>query len=146
VTWLREPGFLCQNKIKINNYLVNKRIKLFSAGILFTGCLFLAMPHFVELIYKGQYQDSVIVFRILLAGAVFYLFSMFYDPIFNSLKKFHAIQSITVFAVIVNLTLDYILVSRIGFIGAAVATALSYFLMSVVKIFYFRKYCKPLIL
>jgi Na+-driven multidrug efflux pump len=71
---------------------------------------------------------------------------MFYDPIFNSLKKFHAIQSITVFAVIVNLTLDYILVSRIGFIGAAVATALSYFLMTAFKIFYFRKYCKPLIL
>jgi len=61
------------------------------------------------------------------------------------LKKFHVIQSITAFVVIVNLTLDYILVSRIGFIGAAVATSLSYFLMTAVKIFYFRKYCKPLI-
>ena len=65
---------------------------------------------------------------------------------FTSLKKFHVIQSITVFAVVVNLTLDYILVSRIGFIGAAVATALTYFLMTVAKIFYFRQYCKQLIL
>jgi O-antigen/teichoic acid export membrane protein len=104
------------------------------------------MPHVVELIYKGQYQDSVLVFRILLAGAVCSLFSKFYDSIFTSLKKFHVIQSITVFAVVVNLTLDYFLVSHIGFIGAAVATSLSYFLMTLFKIVYFRKYCKPLII
>jgi len=141
--------FIAQNindKIKIKNYLVNKRGKLFLTGMLFSGCLFLALPHFVELVYKGQYQDSVLVFRILLVGAVCSLFSIFYDPIFNSLKKFHIIQSITVVTVSVNLTLDYIFVSHIGFIGAAVATAISYFFMVICKIFYFRKYCKPLIL
>jgi len=134
------------NKSKIKNYLIVKRSKLFFIGLIFSGCLFLAMPKFVELIYKGQYQDSVLVFRILLAGAICTFFSMFYDPIFNSLKKFHVIQSITVFGVMVNLTLDYIFVSRIGFIGAAIATAFSYFLMTAIKIFYFRKYCKPLII
>jgi O-antigen/teichoic acid export membrane protein len=141
--------FISQNiddKIKINNYLGNKRIKLFSAGILFAGCLYLFMPHFVALFYKGQYQDSVLIFRILLIGAVCSLFCIFYDPIFTSLKKFHVIQSITVFVVVINLTLDYILVSQIGFIGAAVATSISYFLMAAAKIFYFRKYCKPLVL
>ncbi|MBC2717651.1 MAG: oligosaccharide flippase family protein [Desulfobacteraceae bacterium] len=134
------------NKSKIENYLVVKRRKLFLTGVIFSGCFFLVMPLFVELIYKGQYQDSVLVFRILLAGAICSLFSMFYDPIFSSLKKFHVIQSITVFCVIVNLTLDYIFVSHIGFIGAAIATSFSYFLMTVIKIFYFRKYCKPLII
>jgi len=141
--------FIAQNiddKIKIKNYLVNKRTKLFLTGILFAGSLFLAMPFVVALAYKGIYQDSVLVFRILLAGAVCSLFSMFYDPIFNSLKKFHVIQSIIVVTVIVNLTLDYILVSRMGFIGAAVATSISYFFMFICKTFYFRKYCKPLII
>jgi len=141
--------FIAQNiddKILIRNYLVNKRSKLFLSGILFAGCLFMVMPHFVEIAYKGQYQDSVLVFRILLAGGLCSLFSMFYDPIFTSLKKFHVIQSITAFAVIVNLTLDYILVSHIGFIGAAIATSFSYFLMTILKIIYFRKHCKPLII
>ncbi len=134
------------NKSKIENYLFVKRKKLFLLGTIFSVILFLVMPKFVELIYNGQYQDSVVVFRILLTGAIFSLYSMFYEPIFNSLKKFGVIQAITIFCVIVNLTLDYLFVSRIGFIGAAIATALSYFLMTLIKIFYFRKFCKPLIL
>ncbi len=134
------------NKSKIENYLIAKRSKLFLTGVIFSGCLFLAMPKFVELIYEGQYLDSVLVFRILLAGAICAFFSMFYDPIFSSLKKFHVIQTITVFGVMVNLTLDFIFVSHIGFIGAAIATSISYFLMTAIKVYYFRKYCKPLII
>jgi O-antigen/teichoic acid export membrane protein len=132
------------NKDKINNYLTVKRSKLFLTGLVFSGCLFYVMPHFVDLAYQGQYQESVLVFRILLIGAVCSFFSMFYDPIFSSLKKFHVIQTIIVFCVIVNLTLDYLLVSRIGFIGAAIATAFTYFLMAALKTYYFRKYCRQL--
>ena len=38
--------------------------------------------------------------------------------------------------------LDYILVIRIGYTGAAVATALTYFLFAVIKEVYFRTRCK----
>jgi Na+-driven multidrug efflux pump len=40
--------------------------------------------------------------------------------------------------------LDYFLVSCIGCIGAAIATTFTYILMTALKIFYFRKYCRPL--
>ncbi len=134
------------DKVKIKNYLLIKRTKLFLTGAIFSGCLFFAIPLFVEVIYKGHYQASVLVFRILLAGALCSFFGMFYNPIFNSLKKFSALQTIIVFGVITNLALDYIFVRQIGFIGAAIATSLSYFLMTAIKVYYFRKHCKPLII
>lgn len=133
------------DKNKIKNYLMVKRSKLFLTGLFFSACLFFAMPYFVEVVYQGQYQESVLIFRILLAGAICSLFSMFYDPIFSSLKKFHVIQTIIIFCVIINLTLDYVFVSHIGFVGAAIATAFTYFLMAALKTYYFRKHCKQLI-
>jgi O-antigen/teichoic acid export membrane protein len=104
------------------------------------------MPLFVDMIYKGQYQDTILVFRILLAGAICSLFSMFYDPVFSSLKKFHVTQTIVIVGVILNLILDYILVSRIGFIGAAIATTMAYVAMTLMKFIYFRTRCLHLII
>jgi O-antigen/teichoic acid export membrane protein len=133
------------NKNKIKNYLVVKRTRIFLTGTLGSLCLFLAVPYFIDLAYKGQYQDAILVFRILLIGAICSLFSMFYDPIFSSLKKFHVVQAIVIVGVIVNLSLDYVLVSYMGFIGAAIATAFTYFLMAGMKFMYFRMCCKTLI-
>ncbi|RJP94751.1 MAG: hypothetical protein C4518_02705 [Desulfobacteraceae bacterium] len=134
------------NKEKIVDYLTNKRQKLMLLGLVFLVFLFFIVPEFVSITYKGRYEESVVVFRILMIGALCTLYSLFYDAIFDSLKKYRIIQTFTACCVVVNLLLDYILVSHIGFIGAAMATALSYFLLSCAKVFYFKKYCQPLIL
>lgn len=135
-----------KDKNKIQNYLIVKRTRIFLAGMLLSICLFFTMPYAIDLIYKGQYQDTVLIFRILLFGTICSLFSMFYDPIFSSLKKFHVIQTIVVIGVIFNLALDYVFVSYMGFIGAAIATALTYLLMTAMKFFYFRMRCRHLII
>lgn len=131
---------------KIKHYLVVKRTRIFLTGTLFAMGLFFAMPTLVDMIYRGQYQDTILVFRILLSGAVCSLFGMFYDPVFTSLKKFHVTQTIVVVGVIMNLILDYIFVSRMGFIGAAIATAAAYFAMTMMKFVYFRLRCQHLII
>ncbi|MDO9263622.1 MAG: polysaccharide biosynthesis C-terminal domain-containing protein [Desulfosalsimonadaceae bacterium] len=133
------------NKEKIANYLTVKKEKLLFLGLLFSVFLFFAVPEFVSITYKGRYEESAIVFRILMIGELCALYSMFYDTIFDCLKKYTIIQVITALSVAVNLLLDYIFVSHIGFIGAAMATAISYFLLSCAKVFYFKKYCQPLI-
>jgi len=134
------------NKEKIENYLFVKRRKLMVLGAMILSLLFLFMPAVTELLYETQYEDAALVFRILTFGAVCALYFMFYDPIFDSLEKYHVIQIMTVICVIVNLCLDYILVRRIGFIGAAVATSVSYFLLALAIEVYFRKYCKTIVI
>lgn len=131
---------------KIKHYLVVKRTRIFLTGTLFSIGLFVAMPPLVDMIYRGQYQDTILIFRILLFGAVCSLFSMFYDPVFSSLKKFHVTQAIVFVGVIMNLILDYIFISRMGFIGAAIATTMAYFAMAMMKFVYFRLRCKHLII
>lgn len=129
------------SKEKISNYLVRKRIKLIALGLFLIGCLFFILPYVVQILYTEQYWASVLVFRILLIGSICSLCSAFYDPIFHSLKRYKFIQAATMVCVCVNLLLDYILIGRIGFLGAAIATSISYFLLATIKVAYFRIYC-----
>ena len=103
------------------------------------------MPYFVEMLYKSRYEESVLVFRILVIGSLFALYSIFYSPIFDSLERYKVTQSVIAVCVVFNLVLDYILVGRIGFMGAAIATSITYFLMAVIKEVYFRKYCRSIV-
>ncbi len=133
------------NKEKITGYLLSKRIKLLFLGIILLGGLYLIMPYFVEILYKSRYEDSVLVFKILVIGALFAFYSIFYDPIFDSLERYKVTQSVIAVCVVFNLGLDYILVNRIGFMGAAIATSITYFLMAIIKEVYFRKYCRSIV-
>jgi O-antigen/teichoic acid export membrane protein len=130
------------DKEKIATYLEVKRTKLFLLGVLLLLGLYFMMPYIVDLLYSPHYKDAVIVFRLLFFASVCSLYTGFYDPIIDSMKRYRFIQSLTVAGVVCNLTLDYILISRIGFIGAAVATTITYFFLALAREIYFRKYCR----
>ncbi|RJP36595.1 MAG: hypothetical protein C4548_15460 [Desulfobacteraceae bacterium] len=123
---------------KIAYYLNVKRTKLVIIGAAFMAMLFIFMPYLVGVLYSAHYQDAALVFRILLIGAAFYLCSGFYDPVMDTLGKYKVIQGMLVVAVCFNLALDYLLIGRMGFLGAAVATTATYVLLSVAKAIYFR--------
>jgi O-antigen/teichoic acid export membrane protein len=129
------------NKEIIIRYLGVKRIKLFLLGTFILIGLFFLMPHIIGILYAPHYKDAAMVFRILIFGSICALYSGFYDPIIDSMKRYRFIQSLTVIGVAFNLGVDYILVSRIGFIGAAIATAGTYFLLAIAREVYFRKCC-----
>jgi O-antigen/teichoic acid export membrane protein len=124
---------------KIADYLNVKRTKLVILGAAFMAMLFVFMPHLVGVLYSAHYQDAALVFRILLLGSAFYLCSGFYDPVLDTLGKYKVIQGMLVVAVCFNLALDYVLIGRMGFLGAAVATTATYALLSVAKAIYFRR-------
>lgn len=123
---------------KIADYLNIKRTKLVILGAAFMAMLFVFMPHLVGLLYSAHYQDAALVFRILLIGSAFYLCSGFYDPVLDTLGKYKVVQGMLVVAVCFNLALDYVLIGRMGFIGAAFATTTTYVLLSIAKAIYFR--------
>jgi O-antigen/teichoic acid export membrane protein len=122
---------------KIRNYLYIKRPKILLTGTLGIIFIFITVPYFFDRIYGGVYIHSVNVLRILLAGLFFHLYIIFYIPLFNSMKKYEFIQTVNVIQIIINICLDIILVSKIGIIGAAIATTSGYF---VTLILYERYY------
>jgi Na+-driven multidrug efflux pump len=55
------------------------------------------------------------------------------------MKRYQFIQLLTLAGVVLNLSLDYLLIGRIGYIGAAVATAITYFFLALAREIYFRR-------
>ncbi len=108
-------------------------------GVLCVIFIFIAVPPVFNFIYGDVYSGSVTILRILLVCVPFRIFDTLYLPIFNSIKKYKYIQVTNVAQVLLNILLDIVLVSLYGFIGAAVATTISYILRSLINLIYFNK-------
>ncbi len=134
--------FVAQNiddKGKMREYLYVKRPKIMLIGVLCVIFIFIAVPPIFNFIYGDVYSGSVTILRLLLVCVPFRIFDTLYLPIFNSIKKYKYIQVTSVAQVLLNVLLNVVLVSIYGFIGAAVATTISYILRSLINIIYFNK-------
>ena len=134
-----------EDTARMRNYLSNKKPKIFLLGLVAIGLLFIFVPYILKVVYKGVYQDSIPVLRILLIGSVFILYTTFYIPILNALKKYMFSQVANLFQVLLNLALDLLLVPAMGILGAAVATVFAYFCYAVAAEVYFRVKLKKLL-
>jgi O-antigen/teichoic acid export membrane protein len=130
---------------KMKNYLTNKRWIMMAAGFIGICLIYIVLPSLFNILYSDAYQGSVTVARILLVGAVFSLYQTFYSPIFDAMRRYEFTQLASILMVAINLALDYILVSLYGFLGAAVATAITYAILSLIYEMYFRKNLKNII-
>ncbi len=130
---------------KMKNYLTNKRWIMMATGSLGLCLIYIALPALFNILYSDAYQGSVTVARILLVGAVFSLYQTFYSPIFDAMRRYEFTQLASILMVAINLVLDYILVSYFDVLGAAVATAITYAILSMIYELYFRKYLKNII-
>ena len=130
----------------MKNYLFNKRPKIFIAGLLGTGFLFVAAPYILSLIYGNAYKGSDMVLLILLIGCVFVLYNSFYIPILNALKEFKFNVIVNIIQSILSIALSVFLVSRFGILGAAVATTIAYFFTTVVFEAYYRIKLKKILI
>jgi len=135
-----EPFFFAQAKEKNSKEtyaLVMKYFVLFGLFI-FLGII-LYLDIFKHFIGKDYWSGLVIVPIILLANlwqGIIYNLSVWYK--INNLTKFGAI--IAGFGAAITLLLNYILIPRIGYIGAAWATFACYFSMMILSYFLSLKY------
>lgn len=130
---------------KMRDYLGNKRWIIMAAGFIGICIIYAILPVLFHIIYGNTYDGSVTVARILLAGAVFSLYQVFYAPIFDAMRRYEFTQLSFILMVAINLLLDYILVFNFGYLGAAVATAITYAIMSIIYEIYFRRNLKKTI-
>jgi Na+-driven multidrug efflux pump len=97
-------------------------------------------PFVFRIVYRGVYEGSAPVLRILLIAAVLAIYNIFYETVFNALKKYRVIQTVNVLHALLNLILDFIL---IPVIGVATAAVISYAVRVVISETYFRTKIKP---
>lgn len=130
---------------KIRRYLGEKRRKVVVAGLVSLLALFLVGPTLITYAFGESYRGSTAVFRILLVGSVFILYSVFYYPILNALKAYKVAQTVNLVQVVLNLLLDVMLVPFMGLTGAATATAIAYFGQAVLFETYLRRRLKTML-
>lgn len=78
----------------------------------------------------------------LLISVVFGAMSGYLNGIFSALKQVNILAASTCVGAVVNLALNFLLVHYIGPVGAAIATAISYVVVWVVRIVRVRKYMR----
>ncbi len=88
--------------------------------------LFALAETFLTFYYGPQYATSALALRILLVGTFFYGVNRIAGPVLQATGRLKHQQATNVLALVLNLTLNLLLVPRYGIEGAAVATALSY--------------------
>lgn len=84
---------------------------------------------FIELMFGNHYVSGVPAFRILLIGVMFCIVAQINNTVLSGIGKPMTVSKIIIGAATINFICNCILVPRFGIIGAAAATAFSYFVI-----------------
>ena len=109
-----------------------KRPIIFIPVVVSIAILFFLIPYIFRFIYGSTYQGSINVLRILLIGAIFSVYSTFYNVIYDAAKRYKLLQTLNIVQVLINILLNLLLVPIMGIAGAATATIISYFIKALV--------------
>lgn len=105
--------------------------------------LILATYKFVlKIAIAPGYYDSWIAVPFLLLGAAFSSFSDFLDANYLAMKKTTGASKTLVIGAFVNIVLNYFLIHYIGFTGAAIATAISFAIVWILRMTDTESYVK----
>ncbi len=102
-------------------------------------CIIFA-PFIVKLVFGRQFLDSVPSFRILMLG--YFVIGTFRSPAgntLNALKKVNYNLLIVIITGIINIVLDYVLISRYGMNGAAITSLSVSVLSSIMAMLFIKK-------
>ena len=108
------------------------------------GCSFLifASPLIGKILFKNAFYEAWKFTPYLLIGTLFSGISGILAALFNAAKKNGLLSISTIFGAVINVAMNFILVKRIGPIGAAIATAVSFGIVWIVRYCTAQKLCK----
>lgn len=136
--WYFVPGIICGslfpaiiNAKKTNEQLYNKRLKhlyvlLFSISILMAIPITLLAKPIIILLFGGSYITSVPILQIYIWSSVGLFVGWGMNQYLVSENFVKTIFALNLFAMIVNILLNLVLIPKFGIIGSAWATMISY--------------------
>ena len=114
----------------------SEMFRLLSSFLLFGTCFVIILNKPIAfLLFKNDFYDAWRFVPMLTVAAIFSTMAGFLASAFTSAKKTNILFISTFVAAVVNIILNYILMVFIGTIGAAIATAISFFIMIIVRLF-----------
>ncbi len=99
----------------------------------FTALLIAGTPLIFRLLIRGDYNDAYYQIPVLILGSFFYVMSSYVGGIFIAHKKTVNVGVSTMFAAVINLAIDFMLVNVIGITAGSISTLTAY-----VVLYYYR--------
>lgn len=116
---------------------INTMFNLFAAVDFGIICF---MPFVFNIMINEQYADAYYQIPILMIAVLFQVVVGLYSVIYVALKKSGEIAKTSMFAALINISVDLILIKIIGLYAASISTLIAYAAMALYRYFDVRKY------
>lgn len=114
-----------KQKNKIKNYV--KNIPLYTGAWIFLVIIGLIFSEIaITTIFSAKYTESIPAFNILLIASIIYFISITLLPLVNAFDLILYSQIFNLIKAITNIIADFILVPKMGIVGAAYGTTIAY--------------------
>lgn len=119
-----------------DNKFYENVFKITHMGVVFGTLLMLLCNNWLFSWILGEdFAESVKYVPCLLIGTVFLTYSNYFSPLFSAVKNTKIIMISGLVASIINVILNYVLISSVGIIGACFATSISYAVTVIIRYF-----------
>lgn len=137
------PKFVAHNNDAkwLKKNLLNMQLAVGGISFCVAALGFIFAPLVIKIVFGSNYNESVIIFRILMVS--FFISSTFRVIYGNVLSMLHRVKAnfwIGIIDCVINIVADYYLIKYYGGIGAAMATTLIICISSIISGFYLM-YC-----
>lgn len=111
---------------KTTFFFQNIARKYLYLNILVTSILLLFLKQICGFLFLNDFYSAWTVVPFLVVGYVYYSMSLFIGTVYTAAKKTKMVMTSTIVGSVVNIILNYLLIPLMGMYGAAIATAISY--------------------
>lgn len=95
-----------------------------------------------RIVLQKEFYEGRFILPILLAAAVYSCYAAYFGTFYGVIKNNTMVMVSTILAAVVNVVLNLLLIPRMGALGAAYATLISYAVMALIRIVDTRKYVR----
>lgn len=89
-------------------------------------CLILVSPEILKILASKSYWEGIKIIPLIIAANFISFMYSFYVNVEHYYKKTVQISSLTIFAALLNILLNYLLIPKFGYVAAALTTLISY--------------------
>lgn len=117
--------------------------KLFNiiVNLFLSICIFMisCMPFLYPLLINSKFNDGLVLVPILLLSSFFSVIVSLIGTVYIAKKNTKAVANTSIVSAIINIATHFILIKHIGLYASAVSTFLSYFIMTIYRLYDIKK-------
>lgn len=142
MTWAESASIYIKDKDSSEYFskIINTAIKLFTSLCL--GIVSVMPFVFKYLITGKSYETAYYQIPILMLSTIFSIIVSLLGSVYVALKKTNEIAKTSIYAAIINISIDLVLIKYIGLYAASISTLISYLAMSIYRFIDIQKYIK----